>query len=236
MALDRAKASGPGRTARRDWVLVASLIGLVVAALGVTVLIDPNGGPNLLAAVYEMLGNSAGAEALRNGQGDQFIAKLAARRDRAARRRRRDLAAVHRRWARWWSGSRRSCATGSCRGSSSPRPLLLLTVYLVYPAVSTVIRSFQDEKGAFTLDNWASLTTGPFLEILRNNVIWLIVGDGGQRRPGPPRRRALRPHPARVAGEGLHLHAARDLARRRDGHLEVRLRVCSRRASRSSGC
>src|SRR5205823_4050954 len=42
-------------------------------------------------------------------------------------------------------------------------------------AVTTMIGSFLDKKGAFTLDNWASLVTGPFLEILRNNVIWLLV-------------------------------------------------------------
>jgi alpha-glucoside transport system permease protein len=56
--------------------------------------------------------------------------------------------------------------------------LVLLGVWLVYPAVATVIGSFQDNKGAFTLDNWASLGTGPFLEIIRNNVIWLIAATG----------------------------------------------------------
>jgi alpha-glucoside transport system permease protein len=52
--------------------------------------------------------------------------------------------------------------------------LLLLTIYLVYPAVVTVIGSFQDMTGAFTLDNWQSLATPPFLEILRNNILWLL--------------------------------------------------------------
>ena len=74
--------------------------------------------------------------------------------------------------------------------------LLLLGVFLVYPAVSTILRSFQDAKGAFTFANWASLGTGPFLEILRNNAIWLIFATGGSAtssgwtictgaRPGP---------------------------------------------------
>jgi alpha-glucoside transport system permease protein len=57
--------------------------------------------------------------------------------------------------------------------------VLLLTIYLVYPAVSTVIRSFVTDKGAFTLNNWASLAKGDILEILRNNVIWLLVATGG---------------------------------------------------------
>jgi alpha-glucoside transport system permease protein len=56
--------------------------------------------------------------------------------------------------------------------------LLLLSIYLVYPAVATVIGSFQDDEGAFTLANWASLGTGPFLEIIRNNVIWLVAATG----------------------------------------------------------
>ncbi len=57
--------------------------------------------------------------------------------------------------------------------------VLLLGIYLVYPAVVTVIGSFQDEDGAFTLANWASLATPPFLEILRNNILWLLVGTSG---------------------------------------------------------
>ena len=39
--------------------------------------------------------------------------------------------------------------------------VVLLTVYLVYPAVSTVIASFFDQKGAFTLDNWRHPQTRP---------------------------------------------------------------------------
>ena len=113
--------------------------------------------------------------------------------------------------------------------------VLLLGIYLVYPAVGTVIGSFQDEDGAFTLANWASLATPPFLEILRNNILWLVVATTGSVGLGLLIGRPLRPHPARVPGEGLRLPAARHLAGRRDRHLEVRLRLGSRRASRSSG-
>ena len=55
---------------------VVSLVGLAVAAVGVKILIEPQGGVNLLAAINEALGNTEGAELLRNRQGDQFIAKL----------------------------------------------------------------------------------------------------------------------------------------------------------------
>jgi alpha-glucoside transport system permease protein len=57
--------------------------------------------------------------------------------------------------------------------------VILLGIYLVYPAVSTIIRSFEDDQGAFSMENWASLATPPFLEILRNNVLWLLIGTGG---------------------------------------------------------
>ena len=73
MVQDRAVQT-PHGTPR--WVLVLSLIGLVLAGLGVKVLIDPHGGQNILAAIYDMLGNPDAANLLRNGLGDQFIAKL----------------------------------------------------------------------------------------------------------------------------------------------------------------
>jgi alpha-glucoside transport system permease protein len=57
--------------------------------------------------------------------------------------------------------------------------VLLLGIYLVYPAIVTVIGSFQDDAGAFTLANWESLATPPFVEILRNNILWLVIGTSG---------------------------------------------------------
>jgi alpha-glucoside transport system permease protein len=57
--------------------------------------------------------------------------------------------------------------------------LILLTVYLVYPSVVTILRSFADNTGQFSLANWAVLATGEFVQILRNNVIWLVVATGG---------------------------------------------------------
>jgi alpha-glucoside transport system permease protein len=160
-------------------VLVASLIGLALAAVGVRILIEPQGGQNLLAWFYDLIGNSAGAQALRNGQGDQFIAKLL-------------LAAialfvgVGGIWL-LFTGASSVVERFPPRVRDRIMPwvfvvpaLVLLGIYLVYPAVATVIRSFQDAKGeSFTLTNWSNLATGPFLEILRNNAIWLVVVTGG---------------------------------------------------------
>jgi len=176
VAQDRAQQSGSYGTSR--WVLVASLIGLVFAGLGVKVLIDPQGGQNILAWFYDMTGNPAGAELLRNGLGDQFIAKLILALIAL-------LVGVGGIWLLFTSAS-----TIVERFPPKQRDrilpwvfitpaLLLLGIFLVYPAISTVVRSFVTDKGDFTLNNWASLGKGDIIEILRNNVIWLIVATAG---------------------------------------------------------
>lgn len=173
MAFARMQGSGRSRL-----LPIAIVVGLLVAAGGVAVLLDPKGGQNLLASIYDLIGNAAGAEALRNGQGDQFIAKIVLAAIAL-------LVGVGGIWLLFTGVS-------SLVELFPPKPrdrimpwvfvvpaLLLLGVYLVYPAVATVIRSFQDDNDAFTLANWSSLATGPFLEILRNNVIWLVAATSG---------------------------------------------------------
>jgi alpha-glucoside transport system permease protein len=176
VALGRAQESGSYGSSRS--LLIVSLIGLIVAGFGVKVLIDPHGGQNVLASIYDLLGNSAGAEMLRNGQGDQFFAKLLLAAIAL-------LVGVGGIWLLFTGASTLvERLPPKIRDRILPwvftaPALVLLSVYLVYPAVVTVIGSFLDNKGAFTLDNWASLATGPFLEILRNNAIWLVVATGG---------------------------------------------------------
>ena len=56
--------------------------------------------------------------------------------------------------------------------------LLFLGVFLIYPTIGTIIRSFQDKIGtAFVgLDNYAwFFGTDEALVALRNNVIWLVL-------------------------------------------------------------
>jgi alpha-glucoside transport system permease protein len=160
------------------FLLIGSLIGLVLAGLGVLVLIDPHGGQNLLASIYDLLGNSAGADDLRNGVGDQVFAKLLLAAIAL-------LVGVGGIWILFTAvSSLVERLNPKARNRVMPwvfvvPALLLLGIYLVYPAISTVISSFHDQKGNLTLTNWASLATPPFLEILRNNVIWLVVATGG---------------------------------------------------------
>ena len=176
MSVDSAQSSGSYGSSRT--VLIGSLVGVLLAALGISVLIDKQGGQKLLASIYELLGNAAGAEALRNGQGDQFFAKLLL----AA------IALLVGVGGIWLLFTAASSLVERLRPGVRDRILplvfiapavVLLGVYLVYPAVRTVIGSFQDEAGAFTLANWESLATPPFLEILRNNILWLLIGTSG---------------------------------------------------------
>ena len=178
MAQDRDRAAQSGSYGTSRWVMIASLIGLVVAGLGVKVLIDPQGGQNILAWIYDATGNPVGAELLRNGLGDQFIAKLILA----------VIALIVGVGGIWMLFTGLSTAAERLRPKIRDRVLpwifigpavLLLGIYLVYPAVGTIIRSFLTDKGAFTLNNWASLAKPDILEILRNNVIWLVVATAG---------------------------------------------------------
>jgi len=167
---------------------LAGLAGLFFIGLGVVVLIDPHGGENLLANIYDLIGNSAGATALRNGQGDQLLAKLIL----AA------IALVVGIGGVWLFFTSLSSLASLLRPRWRDRvlpwifvvpALLLLTVYLVYPALATIWRSFFDKKGNFTFDNYSVLGTHDFFfldlqhfaisGLLVNNVIWLVVATGG---------------------------------------------------------
>ena len=60
----------------RFLVPVAGLIGFALCIAGILILLDHHGGQNLLASIYDALGNTSGATELRNGQGDQLLAKI----------------------------------------------------------------------------------------------------------------------------------------------------------------
>src|SRR6476620_10052602 len=173
MAVVQAERPGPSR-------FILPILGLIAVGLclgGLLVLLYPNGGPNLLASIYDALGNTSGADDLRNGQGDQLIAKLI-------------LAAIALAvgvggiWLLFLGvGGLVSQLEPKYRDRILPwvfvgPALALLAVFLVYPAAGTILRSLQTETGQFTLSNFAQLTEPQFTTILRNNVIWLVVGTG----------------------------------------------------------
>jgi alpha-glucoside transport system permease protein len=160
---------------------ILPILGVVALALcvgGILVLIDHHGAENLLASIYDALGNSSGAQDLRNGQGDQLIAKLVLM----------VIALGVGVGGIWLLFLGLGGLVGRLRPVWRDRilpfvfvgpALILLATYLLYPGIATFARSFFDSKGALTLDNYAVMTSSDFLEILRNNVIWLIVAAGG---------------------------------------------------------
>jgi alpha-glucoside transport system permease protein len=171
-----ARTESPGLS--RFVLPVAGLIGLGVCVAGILVLYDPHGGANLLASIYEALGNISGAKDLRNGSGDQVFAKLLLAAIAL-------LVGVGGIWLLFIGvGALVSLLEPKWRDRILPwvfagPALALLAVFLVYPALGTVLRSFQDDHGQWTLANYAVLTAPDFTAILRNNAIWLIVGTGG---------------------------------------------------------
>ena len=160
---------------------ILPILGLVALGLcigGILVLIDHHGAENLLASIYDALGNSSGAQALRNGQGDQLIAKLVLMVVALG-------VGVGGIWLLYLGlGGMVGMLRPAWRDRILPwvfvgPALIMLATYLLYPGIATIARSFFDAKGAFTLDNYAVMTSSDFVEILRNNVIWLIVAAGG---------------------------------------------------------
>jgi alpha-glucoside transport system permease protein len=173
MAVARAESPGLSR-----FVLpIAGLIGLGLCAAGILVLYDPQGGPNLLASIYDAIGNASGATDLRNGQGDQVIAKLLLAVIAL-------LVGVGGIWLLFIGvGGLVSLLPAKWRDRILPwvfagPALVLLAVFLVYPAAGTIWRSFQDETGQFTFANFAVMVEPEFTQILRNNAIWLFLGTG----------------------------------------------------------
>jgi len=157
---------------------ILGLIGLGACIGGILVLFDPLGSSKLLATLYDMLGNGTGAAALRNGQGDQLLAKILLALIALA-------VGVGGIWLLFIGvGWLVSLLRPKWRDRILPLvfvapALALLGVYLLYPAAATVWRSFFDNTGAFTMQNYSVLTTPDFVEILRNNAIWLVVATAG---------------------------------------------------------
>ena len=174
MAEARTESSGLSRVV----LAIAGLIALALCVAGILVLYDPHGGPNLLASIYDALGNSSGATALRNGQGDLFLAKILLAVIALA-------VGVGGIWLLFIGvGGAVSLLQPKWRDRILPwvfvgPALALLAVFLVYPAAGTIIRAFMTDKGQLTLANFQAMSDPEFLVILRNNAIWLIVGTGG---------------------------------------------------------
>jgi len=171
-----ARTASPGFS--RFILPILGLIALGLCGAGILILLDPHGGANLLASIYEALGNSSGANDVRNGTSDQLLAKILLALIALA-------VGVGGIWLLFIGvGGAVSLLPPKWRDRILPwvfvgPAIALLSLFLVYPAAATVLRSFVDNQGAPTLANYQVMTTPDFIEILRNNLIWLVVATGG---------------------------------------------------------
>ena len=128
-----------------------------------------------LASIYEALGNRSGATDLRNGSGDQMIAKLLLAVIALGGRRRRHLAAVPRRRRAGQPAAAEMARPDPAVGLRGPRPRAAGGLPGL-PRGGNDPAQLPGRPGQFTLANYAVMTEPEFTQILRNNVIWLLVG------------------------------------------------------------
>jgi alpha-glucoside transport system permease protein len=165
------------RTGWRGFLMpIGVILGLAGLIIGIWFLVDDQLSANVAALLYDAFGDAAGADALRAGSGNRTAAKVV-------------LAAVALAvgvggiWL-FYAGLNAIVMRLSARWRGRLLPwvfvgpaLLLLTVYLVWPVVSTIIKSVTVGAG---LANWEWALTNPANhQMYINNILWLVVGVSG---------------------------------------------------------
>jgi alpha-glucoside transport system permease protein len=171
------KAPREGDTWRILLMPIGVLLGAVGIVLGLIFLADRQSAANAVALLWDILGNASEANALRSGGGDQTLAKLLAL----------VVAVIVGVGGIWLFFTGINAILERFLPERAARriipwvfvgpALVLLSLYLVFPAVLTVIASFTSGDG---LQNWRWALTDPaMLSTYRNNVAWLVVGTAG---------------------------------------------------------
>ena len=163
------------------WRLLLMPIGVLLGAVGVVLglmfLADRQSAANAAATLWEFLGNTSEATALRRGGGDQTLAKIISL----------VVAVVVGVGGIWLFFAGLNAMVERFLPARTARRLIpwifvgpalvLLAAYLVLPAVVTTIASFTSEGG---LRNWEwALSDKAMFATYRNNIIWLVVGTAG---------------------------------------------------------
>jgi alpha-glucoside transport system permease protein len=160
---------------------VAGVLGAVVVAalivFGLGLIRDPEGPAKLYASLFDLIGQGASADQLRDDGLDPFKAKLTIVAIALA-------IGIFGTWA-LFAGLNSATDLLGRKWSGRVRPyvfiapaIALLMAYLIVPGVATVIASFTD-KGA-PAKTWGFVLTSPEMWLaFRNNIIWLVVGTAG---------------------------------------------------------
>jgi alpha-glucoside transport system permease protein len=155
---------------------IGVVLGLAGVLIGLYFLLDDQASSNVAALLYDLLGNSAEADALRAGAGNRNVPKLILAGIAL-------LVGVGGIWL-FYAGVNMVVMRLAPRWRGRLLPwvfvgpaLALLTVYLAWPVVLTVVKSFTEGAG---LANWEwALTTPANHEMYINNILWLVVGVAG---------------------------------------------------------
>jgi len=170
----------PSEDYQRTWRTFLLPVGAILALFGIALAIwfvfDQKASANTAAIFYDLIGNNTEAELLRAGSGNQVVPKVL-------------LAAVAVTlgvggiWL-FYSGLNWVVMRLSPRWRGRMLPwvfvgpaLALLTVYLVWPLVRTIMISLTEGDG---VGNWQWALTDPANhQMYINNVLWLVVGVAG---------------------------------------------------------
>jgi alpha-glucoside transport system permease protein len=166
-----------GETWRLLLMPIGVLLGAVGVILGLMFLSDRQQAANAAAILWDLVGNGAEATALRRGGGDQTIAKLISL----------VVAVVVGVGGVWLFYAGMNALTERFAPERMARRIIpwifvgpalaMLAIYLVFPAVLTIVASVTSPGG---LGNWNWALTDPAMwATYRNNIIWLIVGTAG---------------------------------------------------------
>jgi alpha-glucoside transport system permease protein len=159
-------------------VAVATIAGLIVS---LRFLADQDGAQNLLASVYDLIGNRQAGDLARQGRGDALLAKLLMA----------VVAIIVGVGGIWVLYTTVSLLVQRLHPRYQARimpwvfvgpAIALVTIFLVYPVVQTVITSVTEGGGrepAAIANYRFALTDRTMLGAFRNNLIWLIAATGG---------------------------------------------------------
>jgi alpha-glucoside transport system permease protein len=156
---------------------VGAVLAIVVMVLSLGFLADPDGPENFLISIYNSLGMSGQAAQLADDGLDPILSKAI-------------IAVVGLTvgiGGIWlvFIGAHSLIELLGPRWLARLVPwvfvgpaLLIVGVYLVYPAVGTIVTSFTEGNGF--LENYGFVFTDPDMLIaLRNNALWLVLATGG---------------------------------------------------------
>jgi alpha-glucoside transport system permease protein len=174
IAIPRAGAVG---IAKRAAAPLAAVLALLAMWWGVGFLADPLGPENLLAGIYDTIGLTGEAAAIRAYGIPSITSKLI-------------LAVVALAlgvggvWALYLGANTLiERLGGTWRERLLPwlfvgPALLLLAIFLVFPSLSTIGTALTEDGGAASNFGFV-LTDGDMLVAIRNNLLWLVLATGG---------------------------------------------------------